>query len=181
MPGRLNISHDRACGVAGILRLGANGALAMFLLAAVVGCRGTPANVAEKPVPASGDSKGETSTREADGQCDPKADEETRARELAAALAVLEAQTDPGWLVVTRVAEGAGGGWATGDFDVERNRLTIDTQSVTGFAADLSRVPVDWGRLVIVRLDGRGSELRKRDAAVYRFTLDSQGRWTVEE
>lgn len=154
--------------------------IGLFVLA-LAGCQGSSTRVAPAPVPTATAPSNENAAGEGSPVKSEQVDDQTRERELAAALAVLEAQTDPGWLTVTDIADGAEGGWATGDFDEERNRLVIDTENVTGFAVDMSRVPVDWGKLVVLRLDGRNSELRKRDAAVYQFVIDAEGRWVVKE
>ncbi len=85
------------------------------------------------------------------------------------------------WLWVEKPKEGTRGGWATGSFDRERNKLMIRTRDVAGFAVELGRVPIDWDRLVVISLDGRNSELRRRDYALLHFGRDQQGNWIVLE
>ncbi len=85
------------------------------------------------------------------------------------------------WLQVERVKGEAKGAWATGSFNPQRNRLDISTKNVERFAIDVERIPIDWHRLVVIRLDGTNSELRRRDQAVYHFSLDDHGRWVVLE
>jgi len=85
------------------------------------------------------------------------------------------------WLFVEAADEGKPGGWAQGDFDPQRNKLDIRTSDVLQFAIDTSRLRIDWQRLVILSIDGKTSELRKRDFAVYQFRRDVHGRWNVIE
>lgn len=85
------------------------------------------------------------------------------------------------WLFVETVRDGAPGAWATGDFDAQRNKLIIKTKDVDQFAIDTSRVRINWKRLVILGIDGRNTELRKRDFAVYHFKRDKHARWVVIE
>lgn len=85
------------------------------------------------------------------------------------------------WLTVDGIRDDAPGAWATGSFLAERNRMVIETAGVARFSIDMGRVPVRWERLVVIRIDGRNSELVKRDQAVYRFVLDDHGRWVVLE
>jgi hypothetical protein len=83
------------------------------------------------------------------------------------------------WLFVEEVRGDARGGWATGTFDQERNRLTINTHDVARFAVHVEQLNINWERLVVIRMDGVNTELRKRDFAVYHFVLDEYGRWNV--
>ena len=85
------------------------------------------------------------------------------------------------WLTVDEIRDNAPGAWATGSFLAERNRIVIETEAVARFSIDMGRVPVRWERLVVIRIDGRNSELVKRDQAIYRFVLDDHGRWVVLE
>ncbi len=85
------------------------------------------------------------------------------------------------WLFVEKVRDGAVGAWATGSFNTDRNKLTIETRDVQQFAIDTDRVPINWERLVILGIDGRNSELRKRDYSVLHIALDEHGRWVVWE
>jgi hypothetical protein len=84
------------------------------------------------------------------------------------------------WLVVEKVKDGAAGAWATGSFDSKRNKLDISTHDVTQFAIDTARIPIRWDKLVIIRIDGRNSELVRRDYTVLHFIRDKYG-WHVIE
>lgn len=85
------------------------------------------------------------------------------------------------WLMVEKVMDRATGGWATGSFIQERNKLVIETHNVGQFAIDTGRIPIDWERLVILGIDGRNSELRKRDYPVLHIARDDYGQWVVLE
>lgn len=92
------------------------------------------------------------------------------------------AAADPDrWLFVERTRGDAPGGWATGSFDPDRNKLTIETKDVQRFAIDTSRIRIDWERLVVLGLNGVNSELRRRDFDIYHFELDDHNRWVVIE
>jgi len=91
----------------------------------------------------------------------------------------VEEEDSDRWLFVEAVRGEADGAWATGTFDARRNKLIIDTHEVAQFAVRLDRVPVDWQRLVVIRIDGVNAELRRREFAVYHIALDEHGRWTV--
>ncbi len=95
---------------------------------------------------------------------------------------VLPELEDPNrWLIVQKVESGGDGGWATGSFEQSRNKIVIETHDVESFVIDTSRVAINWKKLVILRIDGRNSELRKRDQQVLHFMLDNSGRWVVKE
>ena len=85
------------------------------------------------------------------------------------------------WLWVEAIREGADGGWATGEFDPARNRIRISTEKIRGFAIDVSRIAIDWERLVVLRINGMTSELRKREDSVLHFVKGDGGRWEVVE
>jgi len=85
------------------------------------------------------------------------------------------------WLWVEETRDGARGGWATGSFDPKRNKIDIETRDVERFAVDVSRIPVNWERLVIIGINDVNSELRKRDYSVLHFARDDHGRWVVLE
>ncbi len=119
---------------------------------------------------------------------------ETARREAERAAAVDDSQADAAflplplvpvdasqWLFVEKVQEGARGGWATGSFDPERNKIDITTHDVAAFAIDVERIPIAWERLVIIGIDGINSELRRRDYRMYHFVRDSAGQWIVRE
>ena len=85
------------------------------------------------------------------------------------------------WLFVLEVAKGVDGGLATGSFDEKGNKIRIHTEGVKRFSMDLSRLPIDWKRLVVIRINGVASELRKRKHAVLHWVKDERGRWGVVE
>ncbi len=85
------------------------------------------------------------------------------------------------WLFVEKTREDAPGGWATGSFDREKNKLDVRTRDVRQFAIDLERIAIDWQRLVVIGIDGKNSELRKRDVSLLHFRLDDHGQWVVME
>ena len=84
-------------------------------------------------------------------------------------------------MFVEKVRAGARGAWGTGTFLKQRNKIDLQTQDVQQFAIDVSRIPIDWRRLVIIGIDGVNSELRKRDRSIYHFARDAHGRWIVLE
>jgi hypothetical protein len=91
-------------------------------------------------------------------------------------------EDDPNrWLVALEAADDSPGGWATGTFNAARNRLIIYTWNVTRFSVDTSRIPINWDRLVVLRLNEDNSELRRRDAQILHFRLDPRAGWQIEE
>jgi len=85
------------------------------------------------------------------------------------------------WLFVEKAKDGVEGAWATGSFNRKRNRLTIRERDVQQFAIDTSRISIDWERLVVISINGRTSELRKRDYPFLHFARDDHGQWVVRE
>ncbi len=85
------------------------------------------------------------------------------------------------WLTVEAQREGTQGGWATGSFDPKRNKITIRTNDVTRFAVDVARIAIDWERPVILGIDGRNSELRRREVTYLHFRRGDGRGWVVEE
>ena len=85
------------------------------------------------------------------------------------------------WLFVEKVAGKAKGGWATGSFDEERNKLSITTSEVEEFAVDTSRIKIDWKKLVVLSIDGKNSELRKREYETLHFRRQPHGEWAVRD
>ena len=85
------------------------------------------------------------------------------------------------WLFVQKVAGKAKGGWATGSFDADRNKLSVQTSDVAEFALDTSRVKINWKKLVVLSIDSKNSELRKRDFDILHFTRTPHGEWIVRE
>ncbi|MGH8598796.1 MAG: hypothetical protein ACREXT_19285 [Gammaproteobacteria bacterium] len=85
------------------------------------------------------------------------------------------------WLFVEKAKGDAPGGWATGAFDRQKNKLDIRTRDVQKFAIDVERVAIDWQRLVVIAIDGKSSELRRREVTLLHFRLDDHGQWVVSE
>ncbi len=85
------------------------------------------------------------------------------------------------WLWAEEARDGARGGWATGSFDPKRNKIDIETRDVERFAVDVSRIPINWERLVVIGINNINSELRRRDYSVLHFARDDHGRWVVLE
>ena len=85
------------------------------------------------------------------------------------------------WLFVEKAKDGVEGAWATGSFNRKRNRLAIRERDVQQFAIDTSRIPINWERLVVISINGRTSELRKRDYPFLHFARDDHGQWVVRE
>lgn len=83
----------------------------------------------------------------------------------------------PPWLMVLSPIPDAKGGWAKGSFDAERNRFTIDTFDVEAFSIDTSALQIDWSKLVILRLDGRNTELGRKENPVITFTRGTATPW----
>ena len=93
----------------------------------------------------------------------------------------VEAVDPDRWIFVEKTRDGAPGGWATGSFDPQRNKLTIRERGVQRFTIDVSRIPINWARLVVIGINGRNSELRKRDYSILHFARDQHGQWIVVE
>lgn len=85
------------------------------------------------------------------------------------------------WLFVRQPSDRAIGAWATGSFDRSRNRLTIRTHGVRRFVVDTTRIRIDWDALVVLSIDGRTSELRRRDHPLLEFEFDESGEWIIRE
>ena len=85
------------------------------------------------------------------------------------------------WLFVEKAKSDAPGGWAAGAFDREKNKLEVHTRDVRQFAIDVERIAIDWQRLVVIGIDGKNSELRKREVSLLHFRLDDHGQWVVME
>ena len=85
------------------------------------------------------------------------------------------------WLFVQKATDKAKGAWATGSFDADRNKLSIQTNDVEEFALDTSRVAINWKKLVVLSIDGKNSELRKRDFDILPFIRTPHSEWIVRE
>lgn len=116
-----------------------------------------------------------------DSQEDGAAKSNTTTRPPDAIVFPLQMDDPDRWLVVEKTKHRTTGAWATGSFDPNHNKLTITTNDVSQFSIDTDRILIDWDRLVILGIDGRNSELRKRDCSVLHIALDEHGRWVVLE
>ncbi len=91
------------------------------------------------------------------------------------------ADPQTGWLRIESIRESAIGAWATGSLTREANKLVIDTEHVEQFSIDVSKLRLDWTHRVVLRIDGRSSELtRKRDPVVH-LRRSPAGSWDVVE
>ncbi len=88
---------------------------------------------------------------------------------------------EPGWVQVEVLRAKAEGGWATGDFHEARNKIQIQTRGVKQFSLDLSKLEINWDRLVVISIDGRNAELRKRDFDLLHIARNDHGKWVVQE
>jgi len=88
--------------------------------------------------------------------------------------------TDPqdGWLLIEAIGEGAPGAWATGRFIPDR-RIEIETENVEQFSIDISRMAINWDRRVVLRINGRASELTRKRHPVVHLKQDATGAWNV--
>lgn len=76
-----------------------------------------------------------------------------------------------------KVAEDAPGGWATGRFIGDENKLVIDTENVARFSADLTQMGIDWSRRVVLRIDGTSYELSHDNYPTLRLQRTPGGNW----
>ncbi len=81
------------------------------------------------------------------------------------------------WLRVESLRDGVEGGWATGRFIGESNKLVIETEGVARFALALDRVEIDWTRRVVLRIDGSNSELTRKHFPTIRLERSPAGNW----
>ena len=106
------------------------------------------------------------------------------ADQVTATIADLEpyepAEPEARWLAVERIAEGADGAWATGGL-VAANKIVIETENVAQFRLDLDEIPVDWSRRVVLRIDGRPSELTREHYPTLRLRRSPTGGWLPVE
>ncbi len=84
-----------------------------------------------------------------------------------------------GWLQIVRLAPGAEGGWATGRFETDRNRVCVETQNVAEFMLDQTRLDVRWDRRVVLRINDRPAELIRKQDPLIHFRQSPGGAWEV--
>lgn len=80
------------------------------------------------------------------------------------------------WIRGERLIEGVSGGWVTGSVSAE-NRVVVESDGLAQVILDLSRVPVDWNRRVILRIDGHTSELTRDRFPTLRLRRIPTGGW----
>ena len=93
----------------------------------------------------------------------------------------LQVADSSSWLFAQTPRAGAPGGWITGSFDPAKNRIEIQLQDLKRFTLHVARIPINWDRLVILRLNGHNTELRRREQSLYHFELTPNGGWQVRE
>ncbi len=91
---------------------------------------------------------------------------------------LLERNT-PRWLIVEKLRKDAAGGWATGNFIAEANKIVIDTDGVERFVLHLDRIELDWTRRVVLRIDGANSELTRKRYPTLRLQRSPGGAWSA--
>jgi hypothetical protein len=84
-----------------------------------------------------------------------------------------------GWLRIEKLQPDVAGGWATGDVDTKRNRITLITHNVTEFSFDRREIPIRWDRRVLLRINAQSMELARKDRAVIRFRQSPTGAWDI--
>lgn len=85
------------------------------------------------------------------------------------------------WLTVKKINKNRSAKIATGTFNVKRNKIMITTNNAEQFAIDTSRIPINWRRPVVLSINGRNSELKKRGYSIIHFKHDKYGQWSVVE
>jgi hypothetical protein len=95
----------------------------------------------------------------------------------------IQTLADPqqGWLRIEAIRDSAVGAWATGWFIAEQNKIVIDTEDVDQFSINLSKLRLDWDRRVVLRIDGRSSELTPKRRPILRLRRSPAGSWDVVE
>jgi len=93
-------------------------------------------------------------------------------------LEVLEsAIPEKRWLRVEELAEGVEGGWATGNFLSDRNKIEIETHQIAQFVMELPQISVDWSRRVVLKIDGHTSELTRTHYPFLHLRRSPTGGW----
>ncbi len=102
--------------------------------------------------------------------------EPERPVDALAELEKIEVQPDK-WLFVEGEVQEAGGAWVTGWFSDEANKIAIETHGANGFRLELSKISIDWSRRVVLRIDERSFELKKRKTSTVHFKKTPTGGW----
>lgn len=87
----------------------------------------------------------------------------------------------PRWLMTERYELDSEDTWVNASFEVNRNKIKINIRNIRQFAIDTRRIHIDWKRRVILSINDRNSELKKRDYPIIRFALDEYNQWYVVE
>lgn len=85
------------------------------------------------------------------------------------------------WITVEQEREGSPGGYATGSFDSSQNKITVVTKDVQRFLLDTGAIDVDWSRPVVLNIDRKTYELRRRKNPAILFDRNPHGEWQVLE
>lgn len=86
-----------------------------------------------------------------------------------------------GWLRIESIRDSAVGAWATGSFLQHDNKIVIETENVEQFSINLSKLRLNWNRRVVLRIDGRSSELMRKRRPVVHLRRSPAGSWDVVE
>ncbi len=86
-----------------------------------------------------------------------------------------------GWLRIEGIRDSAAGAWATGSFLKDKNKIVIETENVERFSINLSKLRLNWNRRVVLRIDGRSSELTRKRRPVLHLHRSPAGSWDVVE
>lgn len=85
------------------------------------------------------------------------------------------------WLFAEAASDNSKGGWIEGSFDASKNKIEIRTKDTARFRIDTSRMGINWDKLVVMNIDGKGAELRRRENPIIQFEHDGAGHWKVVE
>lgn len=83
-----------------------------------------------------------------------------------------------GWATIEEKSDEQARAWVEGSVEGD-DRIVIATQNVRRFRLDLSRLRVDWGGRVVLRMDGFNSELTRKRWPVVHFVRTPSGAWAV--
>ena len=86
-----------------------------------------------------------------------------------------------GWLRIEDIRDSAAGAWATGLLLQHDNKIVIETENVEQFSINLSKLRLNWNRRVVLRIDGRSSELMRKRRPVVHLRRSPAGSWDVVE
>jgi len=164
IPLGLYLAVEAGCQRAAVVDAGGNG-----------GGREEPSAVAE-PLASEPAAAGPSEAEAPEEQ--PKADDRPRIT-LEDLEALREADTTDRWIHIEGLMEGGEGGWVTGRHVAEDNRLEISTEHVSQFAMNLARVPVNWDRRVVLKIDGHTSELTRKHYPLLRLKRSPTGGWNA--